>query len=66
MQIKLNGYSKDIENGQMLDSVIASVSRSPKRVIAEVNGQLVKTALWTQTTLQEGDTVELVALVGGG
>jgi len=66
MQITLNGYSKDIKNAQRLDSVIHSVSRSPKRVIAEVNGELVKAALWSQTTLQEGDAVELVTLVGGG
>ena len=62
----INGYSKDIENNQRLDSVITSFSRSPKRVIAEVNGQLIKFALWSQLTLQEGDTVELVTLVGGG
>ncbi len=66
MHVTINGYPHKIEDDQRLDSIISSVSRTPDRVIAEVNGRLVKSASWTQTILREGDTIELVTLVGGG
>ncbi len=49
-----------------LRQLIESLGMGQQAVAAEVNGKLVRRALHEATTLQSGDHVELVSLVGGG
>jgi sulfur carrier protein len=49
-----------------LRQLIESLGMGQQAVAAEVNGKLVRRALHEATTLQNGDHVELVSLVGGG
>ncbi len=65
MQIILNG-KKTGATGPTLYEMIVEKGFTPDTVIAEVNLQLIKKEDWRQTTLNEGDTVELLSFVGGG
>lgn len=47
-------------------SLLASLELAPEKVAVERNGALVPRATFASTGLREGDSVELVTLVGGG
>ena len=66
MTITLNGQSHDPAGAIRLDTLIARVCPDPRQVIAEVNGVIVKQPAWAATTINNGDRIELVRLVGGG
>ena len=66
MKIVLNGVEKDIGATENLNELITQNGKLATGVIAEVNGNIIKAPQWTETTIQEGDTVELIAFVGGG
>jgi thiamine biosynthesis protein ThiS len=66
MKITLNGQMREFKDGQTLNQVITLSSKNTTRVIAEVNGEIIKSTMWHNIALREGDRVELVAFVGGG
>jgi len=66
MNIQLNGQTKTIEGIKTLKGLISTFAKNPDHVIAEVNGTIVKTPQWEETSLNEGDTIELISFVGGG
>ena len=66
MKIVLNGKKKEFKNSVTLLSIIQQSSKQPQYVIAEVNGKIVKSPLWTKTLIKNNDTIELVSFVGGG
>lgn len=63
--VKINGTDYDI-SGQTLAQYLATTSYDCKRIAVERNGDIVPKALYEQTVLQDGDTVEVVSFVGGG
>ena len=65
MKIRLNGQEKDISS-TTLDGIINEFCKDVRHVIAEVNGDIVKSSRWSEQTINEGDEVELVNIVGGG
>ena len=66
MKIKINGVEKEFTNGVYLKDIVTQVSQNNSRVIAEVNGRIIKSTDWPQTAISEGDAIELVSFVGGG
>lgn len=66
MKITINGQDKAWAAGADLKSVIEHFTKDASRVIAEVNGQIVKCDQWPATAVKDGDTIELVSFVGGG
>jgi thiamine biosynthesis protein ThiS len=66
MKITLNGQIKEFNHAFTLLSLIAHLGKDKTPVVAEVNGEIIKTPHWEKTVLKEGDTVELVGFVGGG
>lgn len=66
MKVKINGIDKEFMAGANLNELIAQFSQQNSRIIAEVNGCIVKGRDWQQTPISEGDTIELVSFVGGG
>lgn len=66
MQLLVNGKPHEIGEADVLDSVIARLVPDCGRVIAELNGKIVKRGDWPRTALGEGDRLELVTFVGGG
>lgn len=66
MKLILNGQEKEFSQTPHLRGVIEQFCKNSQRVIAEVNGEIVKSQQWEQTILKDGDALELVSFVGGG
>ena len=66
IKIKINGKDKEFSTQQNLKEIVAQFCQDTRHVIAEVNGQIVKSQTWDQTKIQSGDAIELVSMVGGG
>ncbi len=66
MQIKVNGEMFTCTQDASLEALIAELDLEGKVMAAAVNMQVIKQAQWSEHTLSEGDTVELLDFVGGG
>ena len=66
IKIMLNGKKKELPTIPNLKTLISQTCNDPQYVIAELNGQIVKKQIWENTPISEGDTIELVSMVGGG
>jgi len=66
MKIKLNGLAKEYTASQNLNQIISQFCKDSSRIIAEVNGEIVRAQFWEDTDITEGDNIELVSFVGGG
>ncbi|MCR5335031.1 MAG: sulfur carrier protein ThiS [Synergistes sp.] len=61
----INGEELDIA-GKTLAEYLAGTKYDPRRIAVERNGDIVPKARYSETVLEDGDTVEVVSFVGGG
>lgn len=66
MRIQVNGNERELEDGATVLALIESLELTSDRVAIEVNRELVTRARHAETSLTDGDRVEIVTLVGGG
>ena len=69
MQIKLNGEIKTIQDSDeefFLEGLIKRLGYQPQLVVVELNGIIVNSQYWINTKIQDGDSLEVVTIVGGG
>lgn len=66
MKVTINGISKELSGNTQLSDLVSQFCKHPKSIITEVNGQIITSKDWNTISIKEGDTVELVAFVGGG
>ncbi|MCA9188648.1 MAG: sulfur carrier protein ThiS [Pirellulaceae bacterium] len=66
MKIQLNGEPREIPDGATVAELLALLELRPEHVAVEVNEQLAPRARHGEITLNPGDELELVTLVGGG
>ncbi len=69
MRLLLNGQSRDfaqLASPALLQDLIAALALKGDRVAVEHNGVIVPRAEWVNTSLAEGDRLEIVHFVGGG
>jgi sulfur carrier protein len=66
VQIKLNGETKEVDEGTTLRRLVEQLSLAPDRLAVELNYEVIRRAEWPRVTLSEGDRVEIVHFVGGG
>ena len=66
MRLTVNGEDKEVEAGATVAALVAQLGLGNERVAVEVNRKIVRRAGWPDTTLAEGDVVEIVHFVGGG
>jgi sulfur carrier protein len=45
---------------------LTQLGLNPRLVAVEYNGEILHRQFWERTTLQEGDRLEIVTIVGGG
>jgi len=64
--IELNGDERDVPASITLSELIKHLALAPERLALELNRKVVRRNDWQQTTLAEGDRVEIVHFVGGG
>ena len=66
MQVKLNGEPREIPDGLTVGGLLAHLGVKTQRVAVEVNEAVVVKARHAEHALKAGDSVEIVAFVGGG
>jgi sulfur carrier protein len=66
MKININGVPKEIDNDLKLSELVTKFCKQPKFIVTAVNEDFVLARDRENTVLKEGDSVELVAPVGGG
>ncbi len=66
MTITLNGQKKDIPDGMTVLGLLEHLNIQQQRVAVERNEMIVRKALYAETVIGEGDTLEVVSFMGGG
>ena len=66
MQLIVNGEKLDFSGGRTIRQLLEQLRIADRPVAVEKNGQIVPYSQFDQTDLTEGDTLEVVTLVGGG
>jgi sulfur carrier protein len=66
MKVIVNGQEQQIPTGTTVRALIERLDLGRAACAAEVNKRLVPRREHESRTLEDGDTVELVSLVGGG
>ncbi|HZW10213.1 MAG TPA: sulfur carrier protein ThiS [Phycisphaerales bacterium] len=66
MRITVNSEPRDLPEGTTLAQLISELGLDKSACAAEVNKTLVPKRQHAGQPLRDGDTVELVTLVGGG
>ena len=66
MQITLNGAMRELPPSLTVTGLIELLGYVGKRVAVERNGEIVPKSRHADTSLQDGDQIEIVAAVGGG
>ena len=63
--VKVNGTELDIA-GMTVSEYLATTNYDSKRIAVERNGDIVFKSRYDATTLEDGDSLEVVSFVGGG
>ena len=66
MRLQINGDEKEFADGLSLADLIAQLGMKGDRVAVELNREIVSRAQWAETSLRDGDKMEIVHFVGGG
>ena len=67
MKLQINGEDRDFSDSPLtLAALVEILGMKADRVAAELNRDIVPRDRWAQTTLSEGDRLEVVHFVGGG
>tara|TARA_B100000965_G_scaffold396967_1_gene412756 strand:+ start:918 stop:1136 length:219 start_codon:yes stop_codon:yes gene_type:complete len=69
MKLKINGENQTIDNsdeGFFLESLISDLGYQHQLVVVELNGAIITPKDWINTKIKDGDSLEVVTIVGGG
>ncbi len=66
MQVRLNGELREIPDGLTVAGLLAHLGVKAQRVAVELNEAVVTKNLYETQRIGQGDSVEIVAFVGGG
>ncbi len=66
MQVRLNGELREIPDGLSVAGLLAHLGVKAPRVAVEVNEAVVTKDRYEAQRIGPGDSVEIVAFVGGG
>jgi sulfur carrier protein len=64
--LQINGKRVELERPTPLVAYLQSLGVSARAVAVEHNGVIIERDAYATTTLGDGDTVEIVRMVGGG
>ena len=66
MQVTLNGTEQSLDDGLTIAQLLVQLGKNPKFLAVERNYELVPRTQHAECLIAEGDTIEIVTLVGGG
>ncbi len=64
--VRLNGEQRELPDGLTVETLLAHLGVKAARVAVEVNESVVTKDRYTAHRLSGGDSIEIVAFVGGG
>jgi sulfur carrier protein len=64
--LQVNGRRVELDGPTGLLSYLEKLGVSPRAVAVELNGEILERAGYANATLDDGDVVEIVRMVGGG
>ncbi len=67
-RLKINGVERDFPDGlpQTIEELIKELGLSSAAVVAELDKQIIERQNFAATSLKNGQSIELIRLVGGG
>ncbi len=69
MKLQINGELKLVNSDENLitvKSVLYELGHHPNLVVVELNGLILPPSKWDEKKLNDGDSLEIVTIVGGG
>ena len=66
ISVQVNGKPVELPGQTPLLAYIGQLGVDPRAIAVEVNGEILEGDAYGDCMLQEGDTVEIVRMVGGG
>ncbi|MFW6730918.1 MAG: sulfur carrier protein ThiS [Synechococcus sp.] len=66
IEVQVNGDLRRCAAGLTLESLLPELGYRPQLVVVEFNGTIVPRRLWAEQPVQNGDSLEVVTIVGGG
>ena len=66
MQLTINGDERSFEAPLSLAGLLEQLGLKLDRVAVEYNRNIVPRPQWSETSLEDGDRLEIVQFVGGG
>jgi thiamine biosynthesis protein ThiS len=66
MKLQINGEPREFDEPLSLSALVGKLGMKPDRVAVELNREIVSREKWSETSLAEGDRLEIVQFVGGG
>ena len=64
--LEINGKHVELDRPTTLLDYVRSLGIDPRAVAVEHNGEILERSAYDSVTLQAGDRVEIVRMVGGG
>jgi thiamine biosynthesis protein ThiS len=64
--LRINGKKVELERATPLLAYLEKLGVNPGAIAVEHNGTILERAAYEAVTLRDGDTVEIVRMVGGG
>ena len=66
MQVTINGKPEEVRGELSITELLEQRDVKPVRVAVELNEDVVPRKAFSNTTLSDGDRIEIVTFVGGG
>lgn len=66
MIVTVNGEERSLPAEATVASLVEGLSAPSRGVAVAINGEVVPRAEWTETALQDGARIEVVAAIQGG
>lgn len=66
MQVTINGESRVLENTMTVQNLIENLALDARKIAVERNLAIVPKSLYADTTIADGDRLEIVQFMGGG
>lgn len=66
MTVTLNGEEKEIADSSSISGLIKELDLNEGHIVVELNGKIIDKNAYSETLINPGDKVEMLAFVGGG
>ena len=66
MALTVNGQPREAPAGQTVAALLSVLELPRERVAVELNGAILPRDRYGETTLRDGDSLEIVQFIGGG